>query len=331
MRYALGIDVGGTKIAAALMDESGRTLSCAQRPTPAGGLDALVDAVQAAGEEAFGADGLPGPLQSPVGEDFEFAGVGIGLPAQVERDGTIPHCTNLAFLVGSDVVARLGAAFDGRVHVENDANLAALGEARFGAHPTDSLVMLTLGTGIGGGVIASGRMLRGPHGGAGELGHIVLEVDGPLCPCGQRGCAEALIAAPYVARRAAEAMAAAVKGKKASRLWKISGVPQAVTPEDVIAAARAGDDLARAVMHRTGEYLGVLLASLANIFAPTRIAIGGGFGEAAMNLLLPVAIQRLELGAEEGSILGLSVEAASLGPSAGTVGAAAFALEEGLA
>jgi glucokinase len=329
MRYALGIDVGGTKIAAALIDGSGRTLACAQRPTPAGDLDAFVAAVLAAGEEVFGAEGLSGPLQSPVGEEFAFAGVGIGLPAQIERDGTIPHCTNLGFLVGSDVVARLRAAFEREVYVENDANLAALGEARFGAHPTASLVMLTLGTGIGGGVIVDGRMLRGPHGGAGELGHIVLEVDGPPCPCGQRGCAEAFIAAPYVARRAREAMARPDGGR--SRLWDVPGAPETVGPDDVVGAARAGDDLAREVLHRTGEYLGSLLSSLANIFAPTRVAISGGFGEAAIDLLLPVASRRLQRDAEEGSVLGLTVEAASLGPSAGTVGAAVFALEEGLA
>jgi glucokinase len=318
---AIGIDVGGTKIAAAVVDETGAVLGEARRDMTATDTSGLVRDMRACARDAWAHSAQNG---GPASLD-DIAAVGAGIPAQVERDGAIPHCTNLPYLVGSDVVARLADVFGMEVAVENDANLAALGEALAGAEPTDSLVMLTLGTGVGGGVVVDGRILRGPHGSAGEIGHIVIVAGGPECPCGQRGCIEALVAAPYVAARAREGLCASSDGGDSS-LWQLDGAPDAVSPEDVHAAARAGDAFARRIVAETGGYLGAALSSLANVFAPRRMLIGGGFGMAAADLLLPVARETVERDALAGSRRGLTIDTASLGERAGVVGAALFAL-----
>lgn len=314
MRYALGIDVGGSKIAAGVVGDDGCVLATSRLETPVHDLDAFVETVRECGLAALS-----------DAADPRLAAVGVGLPAQIESDGTIPHCTNLGFLMGSDVSVRLSAAFDADVAVENDANLAAFGEARCGFEPTDSLVLVTLGTGAGGGVVADGRMLRGPHGSGGELGHMVLMADGPLCPCGQRGCLEALVAGSFVAERARRGMHQPGGGD--STLWSVAGAPASIEAEHVVSAARDGDRVARAVVDETGRYLGAAFCSLANIFAPRRIALGGGLGEAAADLLLPVATEVVTRDALAGSRRGLVIAPASLGQAAGIVGAAIFALD----
>jgi glucokinase len=321
VRAAIGIDVGGTKIAAAVVDEAGAVLGEAQRETTAKDTHTLVTDMRACARDAWARAAERG---GPASLD-DIAAVGAGIPAQVELDGTIPHCTNLPYLVGSDVVGRLADVFGMPVAVENDANLAALGEAIAGDEPTDSLVMLALGTGVGGGVVIDGKMLRGPHGSAGEIGHMVVLAGGPECPCGQRGCIEALVAAPYVAGRAREGLCSSPDGGESS-LWQVDGAPDEVSPEDVEAAARAGDAFAARIMAETGGYLGAALSSLANIFAPRRMVIGGGFGMAAADLLLPAARQAVERDALAGSRRGLRIDTASLGQHAGVVGAALFAL-----
>lgn len=321
MSAAIGIDVGGTKIAAAVVDETGAVLGEARRETAASDTHGLARDMRACARDAWAHAAERG---GPASLD-DIAAVGAGIPAQVELDGTIPHCTNLPYLVGSDVVQRLADIFGMEVAVENDANLAALGEALAGEEPTDSLVMLTLGTGVGGGVIIDGKILRGPHGSAGEIGHIVILAGGPECPCGQRGCIEAVVAAPYVAARAREGLCGSEDGADSS-LWQVDGAPDAVSPEDVQTAARAGDAFAARIVAETGEYLGAALSSLANVFAPRRILIGGGFGTAAADLLLPVARETVERDALAGSRRGLTIDTASLGERAGVVGAALFAL-----
>lgn len=321
MRAAIGIDVGGTKIAAAVVDEAGQVLGEARRETDASDTPGLVADMRACARDAWARAAESG---GPASLD-DIAAVGAGIPAQVELDGAIPHCTNLPYLVGSDVVGHLSDVFGMPVAVENDANLAALGEALAGEVPTDSLVMLTLGTGVGGGVVLDGKMLRGPHGSGGEIGHMVILAGGPGCPCGQRGCIEALVAAPYVAARAREGLCSSSDGGESS-LWQVDGAPDAVSPEDVQAAARAGDAFATRIIDETAGYLGAAMSSLANIFAPRRIVIGGGFGTAAADLLLPAAREVVERDALAGSRRGLRIDTASLGERAGVVGAALFAL-----
>lgn len=324
---ALGVDVGGTKTAASVVDHAGSVLSSAVGPTDATDPEALVaaivDVARRALDDAGLAAGAGGAADSSAFGVVDA--VGVGLPAQIETDGTVPHCTNLPYLVGSDIVRCLGEAFGVPAAVENDAGLAALGEALFGAQRTDSLVLLTLGTGVGGGVVIGGRPYLGPHGSAGELGHMVMVVDGPECPCGQRGCIEALIAGPFVAARARAAMTA--PGGDSSSLWAVAGAPDGVGAEDVVEAARAQDPLAMGVIARTGEYLGTAMSTLANVFAPKRMVLGGGLGEAAADLLLPIARTVVERDALAGSVRGLTIAPAGLGRKAGVVGAAAFAIQ----
>jgi glucokinase len=216
--------------------------------------------------------------------------------------GTVVASVNIP-LAGVPLRAELSRRLGAPVYVDNDASCAALAEAH--AVEARELVMLTLGTGVGGGIVTGGRIFRGAHGLGGELGHVVVEADGPECPgaCNNRGCLEALCSGTALER------AAGMKGRA------------------VVAAAREGDADAQAHLDRLGRYLGIGISNMVNIFQPEMVVIGGGLSAAA-DLFLETAIAEAAWRALPALWERTVVQVAQTGSAAGVIGAGLLALQE---
>lgn len=311
--YAVGVDVGGTKIAAGVVDRKGRLLKQASYDTPQTGPFAITDAIIDAVSEV-----LAGTHPS------EVAGVGIGLPAQIDfYRQTVEFCTNLP-LAGVDVRGLIGTRCKFPVTIDNDGNTAALGESRFGvAKGIRDFVMVTLGTGVGGGIFLGGQLYRGSRGFGGEIGHMVVDLDGPACPCGGIGHLEAFAARPAIIREALET----VKGFKGAGIRRLADdAPEKITAEIVIQAARDGDEAALAIVDRVGDVLGAALVGLVNLLNPQAIVVGGGIGESC-----PPVSDRAAARIQAEALAGrrdVRVLPAELGNDAGLVGAASLAFDE---
>jgi glucokinase len=306
----IGVDVGGTKCLGVAVGADGVPRAQHRLPTPSDGpglLDAVADVVTT--------------LQEKVGT---VEGVGVGVPGLVDRRGVlrfapnIPGVTELA--VGQALTERLGGA---RVQVDNDATCAGWAETVGGAATgCGNVLLVTLGTGIGGGLVVGGRLMRGANGFAGEIGHIVVDPHGPLCPCGQRGCWERYASGSglgWMGREAAQA-------GQAGRVVELAGGdPEDVRGEHVTRAAAGGDAQAQAVMGRFAWWLALGLANLANVLDPERIVLGGGMVEAGEVLLRPTrdAFHGLVEAADHRPEI--NIVPAALGELAGAVGAALLA------
>jgi glucokinase len=252
----------------------------------------------------------------------EILGLGIGAPGPIDSAGVVHDPPNLPGWKGVSLVDELAGPLGLPIYAGNDANLGALAEHRFGAGiGVDHLVYLTVGTGIGGGVISHGRMLTGWRGFAAELGHQTLDPDGPLCGCGQPGHLEAFASGPAIARDA----------RKALEQGRSSTIPEQaggeVTAKSVAAAAMAGDALAIELLHQAGYYLGLGLANLIHILEPQRILIGGGVSLAG-ELLLQPARQTVDQRLMSSVYRGVEILPAALGPDVGLMGAAALVMQE---
>lgn len=308
---SIGIDIGGTKIAAMRVSVSGEILAGSRVPTPASDTEAtLAAAVE---------------LARSLTTDAVVA-VGIGVAGMVDFDaGILRYAPNLSWRE-VPVVARMTKALGMPVVLDNDANVAAWGEFRFGAGvgATDML-LVTVGTGIGGGIVTGGRLFRGAHGFAAELGHIIVEPGGPRCGCGNQGCWEQVASGSAIQRDGR----AAVAGHPESLIARMSeGDATKVDGPLVTKAAAEGDDVAKGILAEAGRRLGEGMAGLANILDPDVIVVGGGVVEAGDLLLGPAraaftaALESPEHRPE------VPVLAAALGNDAGAVGAAALALDE---
>ena len=303
---AVGVDVGGTKIAAGVVTPEGKILDEARYPTP-NSPERLVESIARAVEE--------------VSDGFEVGGVCLAVPGLVlAQENKVVFSPNLRAIEGIPLEDELGPRIGAPLTIENDANAAAWGEFRFGAgRGVDHLVFLTLGTGIGGGVITHGVLLRGAQGSGGELGHVTVQATGPRCACGNRGCLEALASGTAIGRRGRE-VAIEYPGSALGRL----AIKRKVLGEDVTELARQGDELALAVLDEAGRWLGIGLAGFVNIFNPEVIAVGGGAMEAG-ELILEAAREEVYLRARPPSRDLVEVKEASLGPESGVLGAAALA------
>lgn len=310
MRVAVGVDLGGTKTAAAVVDERGTIL---RRESVSSKLDAdeLLDAL------AELAEGLG---------VRETAGCGVGAAGLVDHStGRYRYGPNLA-LREVDLGGRLGKALGVPVYVDNDANVATWAEHRFGCgRGTRDFLCVTLGTGVGGGIVANGRPYRGAHGGAAEIGHMLVDPDGPVCGCGRRGCWETVAAGSALERRAREGLAE----RADSALYGLTrGDPAQLTGPMVTDAARAGDAFARDVVDETARWIGLGLASLVNILEPERIAIAGGVVD-DWDLFAGIAVETMRERVEAPEYRPLpDVVAAELGADAGIVGAALLVFDE---
>lgn len=256
-------------------------------------------------------------------------GVGIGVPGPCDPfRGIVLQAPNIPGWENFPVVRRLSNQLQIPVHLGNDANLAALGEWKFGAgQGTSDLVYLTISTGIGGGVICGGRLLVGLRGLAAELGHVHVIPDGPLCACGGRGHLEAVSAGPAIARRARELLES---GKTSLRLLELAGGKAgALTAEHVGIAAGEGDKLALAVFAEAGSYLGLAIADFLVAFNPGVVVLGGGVSQVGEILLEPVrkAVQKYVM--NPGYLQDLQITVAKLGDDAGLFGGFALCIEAG--
>jgi glucokinase len=250
----------------------------------------------------------------------ELGGVGVGVPGLVDRRGVLRFAPNLPGVTELPIKADLEAALGVPVRVDNDATCAAWGERQLGAaQGYDDVILATLGTGIGGGIVAGGRLHRGTNGFAGEIGHMVIDPDGPPCPCGQRGCWERFASGSglgNVGRRAA------AEGRAARVLELAGGDPALVRGEHVTMAAAHGDREACAVLADFGWWVALGLVNLTNVFDPQAFVLGGGLIEVGDLLLEPVraAFGRLLAGAAHRPAV--DILPASLGEHAGAIGAA---------
>lgn len=307
----VGVDVGGTKVLAGLVRD-GRVVSTARRATP--GRRVEVGLVEAALVEAVreAAGGRP------------LAAVGVAAAGFVDAAGEhVVFAPHLPWR-GHPVRARLAELLGAPVHLENDATAAAYAEATLGAaRGLDPAVVVTLGTGIGGGVVVGGRVLRGASGMAGEFGHAQVVPDGEPCACGGRGCWEQYCSGGALVREARAGL-----GSAPSVLAELcGGRPELLRGPMVTEAAESGDLVAQRAFAAVGTWLGVGLANLAAALDPAVLVVGGGVSAAGERLLAParVALERSLVGAAHRTVP--PVVRAALGPEAGLVGAATLAAE----
>jgi glucokinase len=307
----IGVDVGGTKIAAGVVDEKGAILDRNRLDTPAGQPAAIVSTIVAAAKELAGR--------------HEVTAVGIGAAAFVDAArSTVLFAPNLAWRdtpVREPVAGALGLP----VVVENDANAAAWGEFQFGAaSDVDDMVLLTIGTGVGGGIVANREIYRGGHGVGGEIGHMLLVRDGQLCGCGLHGCLEAYASGTALVR---EARAAATAGlpEAAALLERAGGRAEAIDGHAVTAAAHDGDALSIRLLADLGRYLGEGMGSLTSVLDPDVFVVGGGVSDAADLIMVPAREALHQHLTGRGNRPEPEVRLASLGNDAGIVGAADLA------
>ena len=315
-RRVIGLDAGGTKLLAGVVDDAGEILFRTVRSWPQ---DATREDVllrfQTAVEEA----------RRQVGD---IDAIGAGLPANLDlANGAVISSRHLP-LVGfafRDWLAELSGL---PVFVDNDATLALLAESVNGAaEGTSDAVLLTIGTGIGGGILTGGRLVRGRHGAAGEPGHMTIVDGGPPCPgdCPNRGCMEVYVSGPALTEMGYE-YAAKGPDYNLGRILHANGV---LTAADVVGAARSGDAGAYEAFLRMGEKLGVGLVGLVNLLDPEVVVIGGGLGSAARELLIEPAEQIVRERALEPAASTVRIVPAMLGADAGMIGAALLALADG--
>jgi len=302
---AIGLDVGGTKILAALVDTAGRIHAQRRVDTPDDGdrrTVALIELVRA--------------LQSE--HDLVSTTVGVGAAGLIDLDGTMRYAPNLDWR-DYPLQAVLSEQLELPVRVENDAAAAAWGEYVIGAgrDADRGAAMVTLGTGVGGGLVMDGRLVRGAYGLAAEFGHMILAEGGPRCPCGNRGCLEALASGTAIGRSAREAVAARSL-PEGSRLYDRADI----TGADVTALARDGDAGACAILAQAGHWLGVGMASLVNSLDPEIMIVGGGVVDAGDLLLEPAIAAYHERVVARAHRVVPPVVRARLGDDAGVIGAA---------
>ena len=274
MAYTIGVDVGGTKVLGGVVDESGTVVKTARRDTPREGGSALTQAIADVAKELMA--------------EFTIDSVGVSAAGFVSSDRkTMLATPNIAGWNGVDLDYQLTSLIGLPVVIENDANAAAWGEARFGAgRGKRHMLMLTVGTGIGGGIVVNGELYRGAFGTAAEIGHIRVVPEGHLCGCGARGCFEQYGSGNALMRHTREAIAASPDIAR-NLLSRGDGTLEGLTGKAITDAARDGDAVALAAFNTTAQWLGAGIASLAVVLDPECVVIGGGVIDAGEILLKP--------------------------------------------
>jgi glucokinase len=297
-KYAIGVDFGGTNLRVALVSESGKIIRKVKRPSSEDILDALAESI------------------AEIIHPDPICGIGLGVAGLIDRkNGRVFTSPNLRAIEGLDVVGELKRRFGTPVFLENDANAAALGERMAGAgRDFDNFVLLTLGTGIGGGIIYQGRVLEVPA----ELGHMSINPEAEKCPCGNTGCLE-----NYASARAMIARAVSMLEKGTESLLKecCKGSFYKLTPEDLYRAALDGDNLSREILKDAGRYLGVGLANIINVLGPEAIILAGGL-TGAWNIYVQEAIKEASRRAFKNLFDSVKIIPSSLEDNAGIIGSA---------
>ncbi|MBI2953710.1 MAG: ROK family protein [Chloroflexi bacterium] len=313
-KFVVAIDLGGTNLRVAAVTFDGQILRRASTPTRAAeGVASVINRMVRKAFEVIGADHLK-----------QAAGLVVAAPGPTDPwTGTIINPPNLPGWVNVPLKKELEARLGLSTFVANDANAAALGEYHFGAgRGTRHMIYVTVSTGIGGGIIVDGKLLLGKNGGAGEVGHMTIDMDGPRCACGNVGCLEAMASGTAIARQASERLRA---GVKSSILDEVGGDLSLVTGMVVVQEAEKGDRLATEIITTAATAVGVGMVNLVNLFDPEVIAIGGGISNAGPLLFDPVRqiVNERAMGiAKEG----LRIVPTVLGDDVGLLGAVPVAI-----
>ena len=313
-KYAIGVDLGGTKISIALVNKSGKVEQYLKTPTHA-----------EQGREKIIARIKQGIEQVIKRRDFDIkkiAGIGIGVPGPVNHRKGIVHCApNLPGWEEVPLVEIIKKDLHLPVKIENDANVAAWGEKIFGvARGIEEMVCLTLGTGIGGGLILCGKIYRGENNVAGEVGHITVNKDGPPCNCGKAGCLEAYSSAAGIKNRVHHRIEELKAGDK--KFFSELNFED-ISLAQIFELARQGNVIVRDIIEEAIEYLGIAIATLVNILNPEMIVLVGGITNEGENLLAPlkeIVFQRVMSSHQKE----LKIVFGELGEYAGAIGAAAL-------
>ncbi|MCQ2738729.1 MAG: ROK family protein [bacterium] len=309
MGQRIGIDVGGTNVKIALVSDKGKIIYSNSIPTRTEmGYEYTINSMK---------DAIRDLLKETKLQAANIEGMGFGFPGQIDcQKGIVRLAPNIPGWVNVPIAEIMEKEFCIPTRVDNDVRTAALGELNYGAGiGCQNLICITVGTGIGSGLVINGKLVRGASNAAGELGHIKLTMDGgPLCGCGDRGCLEAYASGPSIVAMAEEY----IKGGKSTKYRELANPD--ITPYIVAVAAKEGDPVAKQIFRIMGEYIGMGLTSVVNLLNPEKIIIGGGVAEAGDILLNPIkeTIQKRAM-----SIQGNAVEIvpAQLGNTAGVIGA----------
>ena len=311
MRYGFGVDLGGTTVKIAYFDEQGSMIAKWEIPTvTADGGKAILPDIAASIRQY---------IEQKTIDPATIIGVGIGVPGPVSSKGVVNKCINLGWGV-FNIAEELSNLVAFPVKAGNDANVAALGEFwKGGGQGCDNMVFVTLGTGVGGGIVVEGHLLHGAHGSGAEIGHLVLNRDETIpCNCGKRGCVEQYCSATGIVRLAKEAMEGV---SELSRLHRANPL----TCKDIFDAGKAGDALALKVLDQYYAYLGEFLANICCVVDPDAVVLGGGVSKAGQMLLDGTRpyFDKYVFHAASGARFAL----ASLGNDAGAYGAFKLALD----
>ncbi len=311
MKYGFGIDLGGTTVKIAYFDETGKMLDKWEIPTVTenGGKQILPD-IAASIQQYMEGYGIP---------HSAILGLGIGVPGPVSSKGIVNKCINLGWGV-FNIAEELTALTGFPVKAGNDANVAALGEFwKGGGQGCDNMVFVTLGTGVGGGIVVEGKLLHGAHGSGAELGHMVLNRDETVaCNCGKKGCVEQYCSATGIVRLAKLYL------QNNDVPSDLNGI-EPLTCKDIFDAAKAGDEAAKAILNQVYAYLGEFLGNVCSVVNPEVVVLGGGVSKAGQVLIdgvLPY-FHKYVFHAASGAQFAL----ASLGNDAGAYGAFKLALD----
>lgn len=312
MGKRIGIDVGGTNVKIALVDKSGKIIYSNSVPTYAKmGYEYTVNNIKQAIKDLM-------KETNTTAKDID--GIGFDFPGQVDyKTGVVKLAPNIPGWVNVPIAQMIEEEFHIPTRIDNDVRCAALGEMKFGAgQGCENFVCITVGTGIGSGLVVNGQLVRGASNAAGEIGHIKLQMkDGLICGCGDTGCLEAYASGPSIVAMAQDY----IKGGKSTKFREMAAAEGGeITPYMVAKAAEAGDPVAKRIFAIVGEYIGIGLTSVINLLNPEKVIIGGGVAEAGDLLLDPI---RKTIKERAMVVAGSAVKIvpAQLGNSAGVIGA----------
>lgn len=308
-KYRIGVDIGGTNVKIALVDTNGAIIYSNTVPTRAEmGYEYTISNIKQA---------ITDLMKETKAEKDSIEGIGFGFPGQVDfQTGVVLNIPNIPGWNNVPVAQIMSDEFGISAKIDNDVRCAALGELNYGAGKgCQNLVCVTIGTGIGSGLIVNGKLVRGASNAAGEIGHIKMQLHGgPLCGCGDYGCFEAYASGPSIVAMAYDY----IKGGKSAKFREIG--TEGITPYVVYEAAKLGDAVALRIYKAMGEIIGTGLASVVNLLNPEKIIIGGGVAEAGEILFAPL-IKALKNRAMPIQGAAVEVVPAQLGNTAGVIGA----------
>ena len=313
-KYYIGIDLGGTFIKGGIVDSDGNLIKVNKTPTEVDlGVLKICENIAK----------LSLSLVNEAGIDkSDIVALGMGAPGMIDSDKGIIICSENLYFENFPIAEKIEELTGFKVKVANDANVATLGEVKFGAaKDKDNAIMLTLGTGVGGGMVCNGRLVEGNMGAGAELGHMVIAINGEPCSCGRRGCAEAYASATALIRETKKAMTA----HKDSKMWEI-GSTDKVDGKTAFDFANI-DPYAKEVVDSYIYALGTIIVNFANVFRPEAVILGGGVCAQGKSLTDPLQeiLDKEIYGGDLGP--GVPVVVATLGNSAGVLGAAALVIE----